>query len=93
MTTASGGQTTGEDRLEHRGHERPAVGPWSVLKDEISPYDVTNLPGELQLTMSVNHTGPEHCLLPLDKLENLMTYGTQNTQRTGLNSGKYPGPD
>jgi len=58
VTTASGGQRTGEDRLEHRGHERPAVGPWSVLKDEIRPYDVTNLPGELQLTMSVNHTGP-----------------------------------
>ena len=45
MTTASGGQRTGEDRLEHRGHERPAVGPWRVLKDEIGPYDVPNLPG------------------------------------------------
>ena len=45
MTTASGGQRTGEDRLEHRGHESPAVGPWRVLKDEIGPYDVPNLPG------------------------------------------------
>lgn len=34
----------------------------------------------------------EHCLLPLHKLEKLMTYGTQNTQRAGLSSGKYPGP-
>ena len=53
-----GGPRAGEDRLEHRGHEGPAAGPWSRLKDEVSPHDVSSLPGERQVTVHMDRTGP-----------------------------------
>ena len=34
----------------------------------------------------------EHCLLPLDRLGNLVTHRTQDTQRAGLSSGDTQAP-
>lgn len=88
----AGGPRTGEDRLEHRGHEGPAGRPWSLLKDEVSPHDVTGLPGERQVTMHMDRTGPG--ALPAPGGQTGKPRDSQNTGHAGgwPQQWGHPGP-